>query len=117
MAMANVVLRVEGEVVGTQWVFLVSILVHDLQTDTWRAATAGEAHVKLIEVRWGILPDRLLDEKNTDSSGKAPFNAAAYYSAGRYRIEAEHNVSHDTAGVLITCEEDGSWWIEEAYTP
>ena len=116
MATANVLLRVEGQAVGIYWDFKAHILVHDVATDTWRAATSGEAHCKLIKVR-AFLPDVLLDEKDTDYNGDARFDSFAQYEAGDYKIEAEHNVSHDTAGILIRCEEDGSWWIIEAYTP
>lgn len=116
MATANVVLRVEGQAVGLSWDFKLHVLVHDLVADVWRAATSGEVHCKLIRVRaW--LPDVWEDEKETDSNGDARFNTYANYLAGEYKLEAEHNVSGDASGVWIACEDDGSWWIKEAYTP
>ena len=117
MATANVVLRVEGQAVGVYWDFLVSILVHRLATDTWTYASAGEAMVRLIEEHWGILPDKELGRKYTDASGKAYFNGVANYESRRYKVEAEHKVSHDTAGVLIETFDDGTWGVIEAYDP
>jgi len=114
MATANVVLRVEGQAVGIYWDFKLGVLVHDLDTDIWRKATSGEAHCKLIREK-AFWPDELLDEKDTNVNGDALFDSFAQYEAGDYKLEAEHNVSHDTAGALIRCEVDGSWWILEAY--
>lgn len=112
---ATATLYVEGKAVGAEWQFRGMVHVLDPETGDWRRANPGEVLVELIEYHWGILPDRLLDSKNTDANGDAYFDTAAKYPPAGYLLKATHNTSQDTYGVLLETHEDGSWEVANIY--
>jgi len=106
--MISTALYVEGQVIGASYEFEARVFVSD---PGWRRATAGEVHVELREILV-LLPDRLLDEKETDANGDCRFNTLAKYPPGEYILEAKHNRSGSSHQVRIFCHDDGSFDIQ-----
>lgn len=100
---------------ATTWGFKARVYVYEPATGSQRLAYVGEVQVQLIEYHWGLLPDVLLDQRDTDTSGEALFNSGAYYPPAQYLVKAIHNASGDTYGVLLQTFEDGTWEEQRVY--